>query len=65
MPLDSGEEGVEVKAKGESKNKNKNKNKNRNKNKNKVKGSGQECPLHTSRSRFLTGLGARFGMTKS
>ena len=47
MPLDSGEEGVEVKAKGESKNKNKNK----------VKGSGQECPLHTSRSRFLTGLG--------
>ena len=56
MPLDSGEEGVEVKAKGESKNKNKNKNK--------VKGSGQECPVHTSRSRFLTGLGARFGMTK-
>jgi hypothetical protein len=37
MPLDSGEEGVEVKAKGESKNKNKNK----------VKGSGQECPLST------------------
>jgi hypothetical protein len=32
----------------------------------KVKGSGQECPLHTGNvnSRFLTGLGARFGMTK-
>ncbi len=44
MPLDSGEEGVEVKAKGESKNKNKNKNKN------KAKGSGQECPLHTSKA---------------
>jgi len=33
--------------------------------KSKVKGSGQECPLHTSRSRFLTGLDARFGMTES
>jgi len=34
----------------------------------KVKGNGQECPFHTSsdgaNSRFLTGLGARFGMTK-
>ena len=33
----------------------------------KVKGNGQECPFHTSsdgaNSRFLTGLGARFGMT--
>jgi len=48
MPLDSGEEGVEVKAKGESKNKNKNKNK--------AKGSGQECPLHTSNAGSSPGL---------
>ena len=52
--------------------------KNESKGKSKVKGSGQECPLHTdrSKSRLLTGLkrpvrndkelsGARFGMTKS
>ena len=34
----------------------------------KVKGNGRECPFHTSsdgaNSRFLTGLGARFGMTR-
>src|SRR5580700_11547781 len=34
----------------------------------KIKGDGQECPSHTGavlarQSRFLTGLGARFGMT--
>jgi len=30
--------------------------KNECKSKSNVKGSGQECPLHTSNSRFLTGL---------
>jgi hypothetical protein len=30
--------------------------KSKGKSKSNVKGSGQECPLHTSRSRFLTGL---------
>jgi hypothetical protein len=30
--------------------------KSKGKSKSNVKGSGQECPLHTSRSRLLTGL---------